>query len=104
VTPRFRITDQSRLSLNIEYDQLLYGWQLSELSDIGFADITNPQTSGYGLRGSVMYERRSWSVGPFINYWNIGHSAYDCVAGGAECGDEPDNQTLEVGLQGKYKF
>lgn len=99
ITPRFRITDASRISLNAEYDQLIYGWQVSAFSD---GDLTNSQHGGRGWRGSVMYEREHWSFGPFANYWNINESSYACTA--SVCGWEPHNQTYEYGLQGKYRF
>jgi hypothetical protein len=70
LTPRFRVTDLSRLSLNMEYDQLIYGWQVSSLGDSisGATDLTDSQHSGYGLRGSLMYEVPHWSFGPFFDY------------------------------------
>ena len=102
VTPRFRISSSERLSVNMEYDQLVYGWQLSTLSQLGLADLTNTQDSGYGARLSVMYEWPTWSVGPFFNYWNINQSTTDCAGG--FCGDEPHNQTIQYGIQGRYHF
>jgi hypothetical protein len=108
LTPRFRLTEKSRLSVNMEYDHLLYGWQESDLSDggTGEPDLINPQSNGYGLRGSVMWEWPHWSFGPFIDYWNIGHSNSTCSAGTVfvVCGDEPSNQTLEGGMQVNYRF
>ncbi|MDP9128603.1 MAG: hypothetical protein M3N08_10145 [Pseudomonadota bacterium] len=108
VTPRFRITEQSRLSINLEYDQLLYGWQVSQLSDNnpGAPDLTSPQYRGYGLRTSAMWEWPKWSVGPYLEYWNIAKSDIGCASGSTitVCGDEPSNQTLEIGVQGRYRF
>jgi len=104
VTPRFRVTDTTRISVNTEFDWLAYGWQISSLGDTipGATDITNSQRDGYGLRGSVMYEWPSWSIGPFFYYWNINQSATGCDNAG--CGVEPHNQTIEYGLQGRYRF
>lgn len=108
VTPRFRLSPNSRLSVNMEYDQLLYGWQVSSLGEsiAGASDLTNQQTTGYGLRGSVMYEQPHWSVGPFVEFWDIGTSNTACTGSGIGtlCGDEPHNQTTEIGLQAKYRF
>lgn len=99
ITPRFRITDNSRISLNAEYDQFLYGWQVSSISG---GDITNGQDGGYGLRGNVMFEQNRWAFGPFANYWNINQSNLACST--AFCGVEPHNQTYEYGMQLKYRF
>lgn len=103
-TPRFRLTENSRLSVNMEYDLLLYGWQVSSLSDAdpGETDVTDTQKTGYGLRGSVMYERPVWSAGPFFEFWDIGQSTTDCNNAG--CGFEPHNQTFEFGVEGRYRF
>jgi hypothetical protein len=103
-TERFRLTENSRLSLNTEFDWLLYGWQVSQFGDFdpGASDIDNSQHIGYGLRGSLMYEHPSWSVGPFFEYWNLGESTTNCD--NVACGDEPNNQTIEFGIQGKYRF
>ena len=104
ITPRFRVTDTTRLSLNMEYDYLLYGWQVSALGDEhpGETDLTNNQTTGYGFRSSLMFETKIIAFGPFFYYWNINQSDLQC--NNAECGSEPHNQTIEYGLQGKIKF
>ena len=107
ITPRFRVTDTSRISTNIEYDYLVKGWQTTDLGDAipGASDVTNTQNSGYGLRGSIMYEFNTWSFGPYTEYWNINES--DIKVGGPGCTfgcAEPHNQTIEVGLQAKYHF
>lgn len=102
VTPRFGLTDNSRLAINVEYDWLIQGWQASYLSDASssLGDIYNKQNAGYGLRGSIMYEKAAWSVGPFFDYWNINQS--DIV--GSLGAFEPHNQTIEYGLQARYHF
>jgi hypothetical protein len=68
VTPRVRIDGDSRLAMNIEYDFLIHGEQESDLSDAGFGDpnVLNQQSSGYGLRGELMWEQADWSIGPFL--------------------------------------
>lgn len=100
LTARFRVTDTSRISLNAEYDGLLQGNQKSNLSDVNPAlpDVDNDQNSGRGVRGSAMFETKSWSVGPFIEYWNINQSDAGPV------GYEPHNYTLEYGAQVRYRF
>lgn len=101
VTPRFRVADDARVSVNMEYDQLLMGWQTSYLSDFGSpqGDVTQKQNSGYGLHSGIMYERASWAAGPFFNYWNIDQSDF-----GKFGWHEPHNQTVESGLQARYRF
>jgi len=111
VTPRFRVTGNSRISTNLEYDQLIRGWQNTHLEDFSSLehDMINNQNGGYGLRGSIMYEWNSWSVGPFANYWNINQSAVK-VTNTPSCNVfvggciEPHNQTIEAGIQAKYHF
>lgn len=109
VTPRFRLTDDSRISINTEYDHLIYGWQVSQLADSqpGSRDLVNNQYDGYGLKASAMYERAAWSVGPFFNYWNINQSNSGCARYAyyyIACGFEPHNQTMEYGLQVRYRL
>ncbi len=50
--------------------------QISSLSDVGagYSDVTNNQSSGYGLKMSVMYQKDKWAIGPYLYYWNIGQS------------------------------
>jgi len=100
LTARFRVTDTSRLSLTAEYDGLLQGNQKSCLSDVNPAlpDVDNEQESGRGARGSLMYETKSWSVGPFVEYWNVNQSVE--TAGWYE----PHNYTLEYGAQVRVRF
>jgi hypothetical protein len=108
VTQRFRATDTTRVSFNLEYDQLLYGLQVSALGDTipSAGPLHNAQNSGYGLRGSLTYDWPAWSFGPFFNYWNINQSDTNCVGSdyGTLCGNEPHNQTMEFGAQLKYHF
>jgi hypothetical protein len=116
ISPRTHIDSNSRLSANIEYDMVLHGNQTSYLSDAGFGDpdIQNGQSSGYGIRGEIMFERQSWSFGPVFNYWNIeksktkiaqDNSVVGCYPLSAPCllvGDEPANSTIEAGIQFRY--
>ncbi|MDD3288488.1 MAG: hypothetical protein PHX43_05730 [Alphaproteobacteria bacterium] len=104
VTQRLLIDDSSKISLNFEYDQLIWGNQTSYMGDASalYDTIDNHQTSGYGLRGDLMYEMTPWSAGPFFNYWNINESKSSC--GGILCGVEPHNNTVEYGLQFKYRI
>ena len=108
VVHRLGLNNGSRLENTLELDYLLLGQQKSYMSDyyeaIGFpentADVTNQQHDGYGIRFASMYQFASWSVGPFLSYWNIGQSEVDA----ATTLYEPKNNTLEYGLKGAYKF
>jgi hypothetical protein len=105
VTTRFRLfNNNSRIAVNMEYDQFLFGNQRSFLTDTSLhnQDLENSQDSGYGLRGSVLYESGRWSVGPFFNYWNIDDSDVQCTD--TICGLEPANETWEYGLRFGYRF
>lgn len=107
LNPRVLLNNGAKLSLVFEYDHLIKGWQSSELSDVnGYPNLNNPQYTGYGLRGSFMYEAAKWSVGPFFNYWNINDSKTKCGVGSVYvfCGYEPHNQTLEYGMQVRYRL
>jgi hypothetical protein len=116
VTGRTRIDRDSRVSLNVEYDQFLWGRQYSDLNDVSefYPELVNSQTWGYGLRGELMYERRSWGLGPFFDYWNINQSEDSCatrftttdrfIYRVTACGYEPHNDTLEYGIRFRYRF
>lgn len=85
-----------------EFDLFLWGEQNSHLSDVGGVDIQNEQDSGYGLRGSIKFHKKSkktdFIIEPFIRYWNIDKS--DVVLGVYE----PENETLEYGIQFIWRF
>ena len=120
VMPRMKLEEGSRITSLLEYDILLHGSQTSYLSDAGFGDpnIENQQHSGFGIRANIMYETPWWSVGPFLNYWDIDKSkdktfldtsSSTCTAlgGSAPCvltGNEPKNHTYEMGVQFKIHF
>jgi hypothetical protein len=79
--------------------------QKSYLADTGIpglTDVENDQPTGYGLRGSVYYERNNWSFGPWFQYWNIDRS--DTASAGIASGFEPENETTEIGLRLGYRF
>jgi len=100
---------RAMLETELEYDQLLAGKQVSGLSDVGggYSDVTNNQSSGYGLRLSVMYRKSSWIVGPFLTYWNIGESDAAVVYRYGvpdSLGVEPKNDTVELGVKASQQF
>ncbi|MDX2028705.1 MAG: hypothetical protein SFW62_08720 [Alphaproteobacteria bacterium] len=113
VKPRWRLNANSRLTSTLEVDIMLDGQQTSYFSDIspGEPDVRNQQDSGVGLRADIMYEYGQWSVGPFVNYWNIDDSQVKIsnspgsICGGSPCSwIEPANNTLEAGIKFKYHF
>ena len=112
VTHRMKINDVHKLETNFEYDYLIQGTQVSHLSQASpyYYDVTNQQFRGYGLRLSSMYQFAEWSVGPYINYWNIKDSNY--VSQSKTFGSykqtsvwyEPANNTIEAGIKVAYSF
>lgn len=109
VIHRMALSGQARLVSTLEYDHLLTGKQISKLSDagLGFSNVTNTQSRGYGLKGSIQYETGPWAVGPYVHYWDIGQSdivaiyRYGALDG---YGWEPKNNTVEFGLKSSWKF
>ena len=107
---RRALNDQARLESTLEYDQLLFGKQISSLSDVGagYSDVTNNQNSGYGLKLSVMYQKSNWAIGPYAHYWNIGESdMVPEIQNGVPTGNglaEPKNNTIEFGLKASQQF
>lgn len=108
------LDDKSRLILNMEYAHLIKGKQHSRFSDGNNIvccneDAWNNQNKGYGLRGSLQYERDYWmfrfSLEPFIRYWHIEDSDIETVqihpalGGPTFTGLEPENKTFETGAK-----
>jgi hypothetical protein len=80
------------LSLNVEYDLLLHGWQHTRDSDLGggfvpatptapaftvdgFTDISFSQSGGWALRASAKIPMtRHWSVEPYYVGWHVSAS------------------------------
>jgi len=109
--------DGGMLESSFELDYLVSGNQFSGLSIMnsfgytGSNDITNRQTSGYGLNASFMYKRPDgWSLGPYWKYWNISNS--DLATWTYKYGStsytksmyEPANTTEEFGFKALYQF
>jgi hypothetical protein len=86
-----------------EFDFLFLGQQVSHLSDLGsgYRDVTNSQPFGYGLRGSVMLQKRfdrfGLAVDPFIIYWDVNKSESKYANGLRFY--EPKNWSMEYGLR-----
>jgi len=109
VVHRTTLNKLSKLVSTLEYDHLLEGKQASRLSDTGFLnDVSNTQSSGFGLKLSVIYENDNWAIGPFAHYWNISKSntmpVYFSDGTLAGTGVEPKNNTVEFGLRVSQHF
>jgi len=92
LTARTIVGSHNALSVNVEYDQLLHGWQQTHDSQLGggdfpatpvapaftiqgFSDISFDQHSGWALRTHAKYQvTRQWSVEPEFIHWNISAS------------------------------
>jgi len=105
LTSRFHVNGQWVIVPTVEYDYFIKGKQISQFSDAGqgFSDTTNTQDNGYGYRVSVMAEKGSWALGPWMHYWYIEDSDITQIGFGYS-GREPKNETTEYGLELKYRF
>jgi hypothetical protein len=112
-TATFALGDGWSLTPTAEYDFLLYGEQISELSDSDelLSDLTNKQTDGYGWRISVSIDKNfgSWGmkIQPFVRKWKIDDShTSDILYAGVPYGYgwEPKNETTETGVQVLFTF
>jgi hypothetical protein len=92
ITARTRVRTHGALSLNLEYDRLIHGWQTTRNSALGggevpatptapaftiegITDVSFDQHGGWALRASGTYQAtRRWSVEPYYIYWNVGAS------------------------------
>jgi hypothetical protein len=112
VTHHMKVNDVHKLETTFEYDYLIQGTQVSNLSQAVsyLPNVTNQQNHGYGLRLSSMYQFDTWSVGPYVTYWNIAQSnsviSPVIVNGKASTitAYEPANTTIELGLKLAYAF
>ena len=113
VTHRFKLESNARLATTLEADYLIYGKQTSTLSDFNpaFGDVTNNQRNGYGIRGSMYYEKERWLFGPWFQYWSISRSDVAPLVVSIPAGTfiigtalEPKNKTTEFGVRLGYRF
>ena len=96
------------LYISGEYDIFLRGKQESYRE----YTIKNNQSKGYGLRSEILldktFDKYIFSIGPYINYWNIKDSDnYSVLC--SNCGNyhyfyEPKNNTKEIGIKTKFTF
>lgn len=100
------------LGFNAEYDIFLWGKQQSLLSEVSsiYPDIEVDQESGYGFRASISLTRTapglSFSIEPFINYWDIDESerAVFPVGSFIVTAWEPKNESTEIGIKLAVEF
>lgn len=112
VTHRLKLESNARLSTSLEYNHLIKGQQKSYISDATnlVGDQTNDQRKGYGIKGSMYYEKNNWFFGPWFHYWNIKQSdstsATVVLLGIPYTAAfwEPKNKTMEVGLKLGIRF
>jgi hypothetical protein len=92
MTARTRLASHRALSFNLEYDQLIHGWQTTRDSELGggdvpatttapgftidgFTDISFAQHAGWALRASAKYQvTKRWSVAPYYVHWHVSAS------------------------------
>ncbi len=101
------------IGLSIEYDLFWKGLQKSHLSDAVAAlnDIENDQEDGYGIRGSIRFQKKTekadWIIEPFVRYWDIDESEEAAVTLSGTIigtGVEPENDSTEVGVRLAVRF
>ncbi len=84
----------------IEFDLFLWGEQRTDFMVFGLLNVKNRQDTGYGLRGSIRFQKRSkdidLAIEPYIRYWEIGKSDIQYIGG--EPFFEPENKTTECGI------
>ena len=92
LTARTKVASDHVLSLSVEYDRLIHGWQKTRDSELGggsvpatptapaftidgFTDISFSQQAGWALRASATYHvTRRWSVAPYYLHWSVSAS------------------------------
>lgn len=89
-----------------EFDYLLSGKTSSKMSKNGpeYGDVTNEQTSGYGIRASLKAQYQiskiSLALGPYYSYWKVdeSNSVPTAYQGGTQYMIEPANNTSKFGI------
>jgi hypothetical protein len=132
MTARTSVASHGALSLNVEYDLLLHGWQKTRDSELGgglipatdtapaftldgFSDISFSQSGGWALRASAKYPVTSrFSVEPYYVHWNVTASPVNSetatftvngITVQQQVGAyEPDNSTNEFGVRLGFHF
>jgi hypothetical protein len=132
ITARTSVASRGALSINLEFDRLIHGWQQTRDSYLGggdvpatptapafsidsFTDISFSQSGGWALRASAKYPvTRHWSVEPYYVRWDVSSSPvnYETVAftvnnvtAHEQLGAyEPHNTTDEFGVRLGFHF
>jgi len=127
LTTRTMLTPHHALSLSVEYDRLIHGWQKTRDSQLGggllpatttapaftidgFTDISFTQTSGWAVRASATYQVAGRvSVTPYFLHWTVNASpvntetvafTVNTITAHEQLGAyEPYNVTNEFGLK-----
>jgi hypothetical protein len=95
------------IGATVEHDIFWFGKQINHFSDM---DITNDQTEGYGIRGSIKLckemEKVNLVIEPFVRYWDISKSEESTVVlpGAIMAFWEPDNTSTEYGVNVAVEF
>jgi hypothetical protein len=131
LTTRTRVASRA-LSVTLEYDRLLRGWQKTRQSDLGggvvpatatapafiingFTDVSFAQHGGWALRASAKYQATPrWSVEPYYIHWSVDDSpvefitatfTVDGITANQQLGFyEPFNTTNEFGVKLGFRF
>jgi hypothetical protein len=92
ITARTRVASRRTLSISLEYDQLIHGWQKTRDSQLGggdvpatptapaftiqgFSDVSFDQHSGWAVRARAKYQiSQRWSVEPEYIHWSVSAS------------------------------
>jgi hypothetical protein len=132
ITARTRVASRGVLSLNLELDGLIHGWQTTRGSQLGggdvpatpaapaftingFSDVSFSQSGGWALRGSAKYQlTRHWSLEPYYVHWSVSASpvndqtvtfTVNRVTASERIGFyEPVNATNEFGVKWGFHF
>ncbi|WP_100550587.1 hypothetical protein [Caedibacter taeniospiralis] len=90
------------LQSRVEFDGLIQGVQYSSVD----GGVTNDQREGWGANAYVLLGRDqggwAWLVGPYVKYWKMQTS--ETSTGNTGNWVEPENNTLESGVQFKFIF
>jgi len=94
----------------LEYDIFWSGKNKSHFSDASpaYNDLEFDQDEGYGIRGSVKFQKEGdkvdYLIEPFIRYWNIKESDRDLLTATNTYYVEPKNNSTEFGIKFAVKF
>jgi hypothetical protein len=131
LTMRTRVASRA-LSVAVEYDHLLRGWQETRQSELGggmvpatptapaftingFTDVSFDQHDGWALRVNAKYQvTPRWSLEPYYLRWSVDDSTVDFTTATFTVNDiaarqqlgfyEPSNTTDELGIKLGFRF